>query len=385
MAHAACVTLRCCSLVIDMICQRCKREIPDSSNFCLYCGKRITTTPPQRRTRRRAKGSGSVYKLKGNRAKPWVAYSGGLLGTYATAGEAVEALDRYNIDKPAMEELNSTFAGIYDQWKKTAFQAIGEKSRDSYEQAFARAGALHGRKMRNLKSADFQEVIDGIVAEGKSRSLCEKQRLLFSQLCQYAMKQDLINKNYAQLLVLPGRGDGKKRVISTEEQNEIRAKMKDPKYSDIAKIATVLCYTGMRINELLHMEKKDVHLEERYMVGGEKTEAGRDRSIPIHKSIVPVIEEWMQSETGWLLPSAAGTPKDDSKVRKEFQSLMRACGIQGVTPHTCRHTAATNMIAAGVRPEIVKQILGHSDFSTTVNLYTHTSAADLVSGIDLLD
>lgn len=368
-----------------MVCIRCKREIPDGSSFCLHCGKRITAMPPQRRTRRRAKGSGTVYKLKGNRAKPWVAYSGGLLGTYATAGEAVEALDRYNIDKPAMEELNSTFAGIYDQWKKTAFQAIGEKSRDSYEQAFARAGALHGRKMRNLKAADFQEVIDGIVAEGKSRSLCEKQRLLFSQLCQYAMKQDLINKNYAQLLVLPGRGDGKKRVISTEEQNEIRAKMQDPKYSDIAKIATVLCYTGMRINELLHMEKKDVHLEERYMVGGEKTEAGRNRSIPIHKSIVPIIEEWMQSETGWLLPSAAGTPRDDSKVRKEFQSLMRACGIQGVTPHTCRHTAATNMVAAGIRPEIVKQILGHSDFSTTVNLYTHTSAADLVSGIDLLD
>ena len=368
-----------------MVCIRCKREIPDGSSFCLHCGKRITATPPQRRTRRRAKGSGTVYKLKGNRAKPWVAYSGGLLGTYATAGEAVEALDRYNIDKPAMEELNSTFAGIYEQWKKTAFPAIGEKSRDSYEQAFARAGALHGRKMRNLKAADFQEVIDGIVAEGKSRSLCEKQRLLFSQLCQYAMKQDLINKNYAQLLVLPGRGDGKKRVISTEEQNEIRAKMQDPKYSDIAKIATVLCYTGMRINELLHMEKKDVHLEERYMVGGEKTEAGRNRSIPIHKSIVPIIEEWMQSETGWLLPSAAGTPRDDSKVRKEFQSLMRACGIQGATPHTCRHTAATNMIAAGVRPEIVKQILGHSDFSTTVNLYTHTSAADLVSGIDLLD
>lgn len=368
-----------------MLCCRCKREIPDGSNFCLYCGKRITDTPPQRRTRRRAKGSGTVYKLKGNRAKPWVAYSGGLLGTYATAGEAVEALDRYNIDKPAMEELNSTFAGIYEQWKKTAFTTIGEKSKDSYEQAFARAGALHSRKMRNLKAVDFQEIIDGIVADGKSRSLCEKQRLLFSQLCQYAMKQDLINKNYAQLLVLPGRGDGKKRVISTEEQNEIRAKMQDPKYSDIAKIATVLCYTGMRINELLHMEKKDVHLEERYMVGGEKTEAGRNRSIPIHKSIVPIIEEWMQRETGWLLPSAAGTPRDDSKVRKEFQSLMRSCGIQGVTPHTCRHTAATNMIAAGVRPEIVKQILGHSDFSTTVNLYTHTSAADLVSGIDLLD
>lgn len=379
------MTLRCCSLVIDMTCIRCKREIPDGSNFCLHCGKRITATSPQRRTRRRAKGSGSVYKLKGNRAKPWVAYSGGLLGTYATAGEAVEALDRYNIDKPAMEELNSTFAGIYEQWKKTAFTTIGEKSKDSYEQAFARARALHSRKMRNLKAADFQEIIDGIVAEGKSRSLCEKQRLLFSQLCQYAMKQDLMNKNYAQLLVLPGRGDGKKRVISTEEQNEIRAKMQDPKYSEIAKIATVLCYTGMRINELLHMEKKDVHLEERYMVGGEKTEAGRNRSIPIHKSIVPIIEEWMQSETGWLLPSAAGTPRDDSKVRKEFQSLMRSCGIQGVTPHTCRHTAATNMIAAGVRPEIVKQILGHSDFSTTVNLYTHTSAADLVSGIDLLD
>ena len=86
----------------------------------------------------------------------------------------------------------------------------------------------------------------------------------------------------------------------------------------------------------------------------------------------------------WLLHTSAGTAKDADNVRKTFRSLMKACSIEGVTPHTCRHTAATKMVAAGVRPEIIKQILGHSDFSMTVNRYTHTQPADLVKGIDLI-
>lgn len=51
---------------------------------------------------------------------------------------------------------------------------------------------------------------------------------------------------------------------------------------------------------------------------------------------------------------------------------MHKLGIQGVTPHTCRHTAATKMAGpAACRREVVKQILGHADIATTLNIYTH--------------
>lgn len=78
-----------------MECIRCHKEVPDGALFCPWCGKRQPdyAPPVQRKKRRRPKGSGSVYKLKDNRAKPFVALSSKreVIGTYATSGEAVQA------------------------------------------------------------------------------------------------------------------------------------------------------------------------------------------------------------------------------------------------------------------------------------------------------
>ncbi len=344
----------------------------------------------------------------------------------------MEALDLFNADRTPLERKNYTFKDIYEQWSPNAYAKIGEKSRASYEDAFLKAAELHPKRIRDLKTENYQQIIDNLVKRGLSRSLCEKQRLLFSRICQYAMKQDIIDKNYAQFLELPSKGEAKTRILTAEEIQRITAMASDPIHGNTAKITLVLCYTGMRINELLLMERDNVHLSERYMVGGEKTAAGRNRTIPIHRDIIPYIAEWLDgnetkmerdnvhlserymvggektaagrnrtipihrdiipyiaewldgNETKWLLHTSAGTAKNDDNVRKAFRKLMKACHIEGVTPHTCRHTAATNLVAAGVRPEIIKQILGHSDFSMTVNRYTHTKAEDLIHGIDLL-
>jgi len=367
-----------------MRCARCRRELPDGSIFCNFCGKRQgAALPVHKRKRRRAKGSGTVYKLPGNRTRPWVAFNGVVVGTFASSAEAVEALDRFNANRAPAELKNCTLQNIYNLWSPNAFAKISPKSQTSYENAFERAKALHNRRIRDLKTEDYQQVIDGIVADGLSRSLCEKQRLLFSQLCQYAMKQDIINKNYAQLLELPPSGKAKTRVISDEELERIGLYTSDPKLGFVAKATIALCYTGMRINELLRMRREDVHLQQRYMIGGEKTDAGRDRMIPIHHEALPIIQEWMEgNDTEWLVHTAAGGVIDDSHFRRSFRALMAACGIKGVTPHTCRHTAATKMVSAGLRPEIVKQILGHTDFSLTVNRYTHTPVQELLDAVE---
>lgn len=82
-----------------MKCIRCHVNIPDKALFCPWCGKQQdeTSAPVHRKKRRRPKGSGSVYKLKGARARPYVAVTGKkeVLGTYGTSGEAVQALDAY--------------------------------------------------------------------------------------------------------------------------------------------------------------------------------------------------------------------------------------------------------------------------------------------------
>lgn len=365
-----------------MQCCRCHKEIPDGSLFCNFCGKRQPewAPPAQRKKRRRPKGSGSVYKLGGTRAKPFVAMTAkrDVLGTFATPGEAVQALDAYNAQNTPAARLKCTFADAYAQWKaQPKFDKLSTDMKKGYELAYAKAAPLYDRQLRDLKAADYQQVIDQMVENGLSRSSCEKQRTLFSQICEWAMAQDIINKNYAMLLQLPAATGKAERTLTADEIARISAYQNDKRFGQTAQIAMVLLYTGMRIDELLSMRCENVYLQERYMQGGEKTEAGKNRIIPILDPIYKIIAFWMMdSGCEWLIPSKAGTKLDKRNVATKFRSLMQECQIDGVHPHTLRHTASSKMVECGLEKTAVQAILGHKNFSTTANKYVSHNDPD---------
>ena len=365
-----------------MICTRCKRTIPDDAVFCCYCGVRMEGAPAaQRRRRRRPRGTGSVWKDARNKSRPFVAIAadGTRIGSFATSGEAVKALDDVNASKISPERQTYTLADVYDRWSELHYPKITVKAQQSYANAYRKAATLHDRRIAELKTEDYQRVLSQMMAAGASRSLCEKERQLFSQLCQYAINQDIIHTNYSTALVLPEASAPKTRVLSADEVQSIRSMTDDARLGETARIALTLIYTGMRLNELLTARRENVHADEGYLIGGEKTEAGRDRVIPLHPDIMPYILQWLDgNDTPYLIPSKYGLPRDHNNVRKSFNSLMCKLGIEGVTPHTCRHTAATKFAAAGLPPEVTKQILGHADITTTLNIYTHPDVQNLI-------
>ena len=59
-------------------------------------------------------------------------------------------------------------------------------------------------------------------------------------------------------------------------------------------------------------------------------------------------------------------PNDLDKYTKEFKKIARACGIEDLHFHNLRHTAATDMLASGMKVEYVQEVLGHEDISTTM-------------------
>ena len=372
-----------------MDCVRCQKGIPDEAAFCPWCGKRQPASfpSPQRKKRRRPKGSGSVYcKKDEDRSKPWVAITGKgeLLGMYASSSEAVIALDEYNAKHTSVTRMRYTFADVYERWKAVHFSSVGPKGQYSYEQAYAKAAPLYSREMRDLKTEDYQQVISNLADAGLSRSTCEKQRQLFSQLCRWAMQNDIITVNYSEGLKLPLPSLKKERTLTDEEIIRIQAVADDPSKSNrfrlTAQIAVVLVYTGMRIDELLSLRRDDVHLDDGYLIGGEKTEAGRQRTIPILTPIRRILAEWMLDSIGQelLLPTGSGKKKDINSVEHSFRRLMELCEInkkdtpkeQRVTPHSLRRTAATRLVEGKAEPTAVQAILGHADFSTTADYYT---------------
>lgn len=371
----------------------CRKEIPDGASFCPWCGKKQPeATPQQRKKRRRPKGSGSVYQKKDEgRVRSWVARSGNgeMIGSFETSAEAILALDDYNAKHTSVARLRYTFGDVYGKWKELHYKDIGPKGRDSYERAFAKASELHKRPMRELKTEDYQAVITALADAGKSRSMCEKQRQLFSQLCKWAMQNDIITINYAEGLRLPAPSPKKERTLTDDELNKIKAvaddNSKGNRFRQVAQFAMVLTYTGMRIDELLSMRRDDVHLNEGYMIGGEKTDAGRQRVIPILEPIRMIVAEWMlcSLDSEFLLPTSTGRKKNADTVEHSFRRLMIVLGINPdpekvgrkdmgelITPHSLRRTAATRLVEGKAEPTAVQAILGHADFSTTADYYT---------------
>ena len=352
-------------------CIKCKAALPDGALFCPFCGKKQVTE--KRKALKRANGTGTVYKLSGRRARPWVAAKNRVvIGYYPRKTDALDALERLN-GKSLTERYNMTFAEVFEEWKAEHYKEIGKQSIRSYDAAFKVFASLHDKKFRDLRTADFQAVLAPHM--GKSRSTVSKHKNLITQMSEWAMREEICTTNFAQFIKVP-EAMKKEKDIFTEE--DIQKLEKDG--SDAAKIVLMLLSTGMRIGELFSLPAADYHGA--YVVGGEKTDAGRNRIIPIRPEGRQYFEYFVARATGELLISGYSGQKVVENFRKrDFYPLLDRLGISKKTPHATRHTYASRAVKEGLAPEMLQKILGHADYSTTANVYTHIDPETLVSAV----
>jgi hypothetical protein len=97
----------------------------------------------------------------------------------------------------------------------------------------------------------------------------------------------------------------------------------------------------------------------------------------------------LRQSAGGSLLSERGTPLDPRNLLRQFKELLVAADLPDMRFHDLRHSCATTLIAQGVHPRVVQEILGHSQISTTMNVYGHVLdatrpvAADAMDGIFL--
>ena len=353
-------------------CVKCKKEIPDGSLFCCWCGRRQQDT--QKKSLKRANGTGTVSKLQGRRKRPWVAAkSGVIVGYYDKKTSALEALAR--LQGRSLDEIyNWTFKEVYEAWKDEHFRDIGAKGTESYERAYDIFEPLHERKFRELRTADYQAVIDQYSA--KSYSTLSKFKQLVTQMSQWGIRQELITTNFASFVKLPENVKKEKEIFSADEIKKIE---KDG--SQEARLVLMMIYTGMRIGELFGLRTENVH--ETYVIGGEKTKAGRNRIIPIRSEGRKYFAEFKERAKGELLISGYEGQKVAANFRnRDYYPLLERLGIPKKTPHATRHTFASWAVANNIKPELLQKMLGHADYSTTANIYEHFDIDQLVEAID---
>lgn len=372
-----------------MLCLKCKKELPDGSTFCCWCGKKQIRD--QARKRKRIHGTGSITKDSRNKSRPWVAHapssrfgkSRAYLGAFPTYREAQDAIDKY-VREGRPELYGATVAEIYRLWSETHFQRVSESAVKLYTSMWKRFEPLYTMKMADVRTEHFQQLVN----ECTSKSAADTVKALAVMLCRYAMQNDLLSKNYAEF-VRPPKFEKKEKTIFSQDQIAELWKHTDDKR---VQIVLVLIYTGMRIGELAALKSSDLHLDEGYIVCGEKTDAGRNRIVPLPKQIPELaafLRGWMQDGKKTLLGLSImqlrknyfyGALVDHGIVSGHYDAKNKRYILTDsnrLTPHSTRHTFASLCASAGMQPDKLQKIIGHANFSTTANVYIHKDLAEL--------
>lgn len=279
---------------------------------------------------------------------------------------------------------NYTLCQIYSLWSAEHYPSIDKSTIDGYTTAWKKRLSIYSNhRIKELKAKHYQDVIDEVVENGLSRSTAEKVKNLISELCQYAMKNDIIDKNYANFLVLP-KVKKKGRDRFTDEEMRILWENTD----DITvRIILIFAYTGLRANELFWLKREDVHLNEErpYMICGSKTEAGRDRTVMISPYILDFIKDAYKQGNDYLFSNTVNGPINlrNWRERRYYPTLMRL-GIQRREVHCLRHTFASMMVKEGANPKSLTELMGHESISTTADIYAHADREQLFDAIKLL-
>ncbi|WP_440107488.1 site-specific integrase [Streptosporangium sp. H16] len=85
-------------------------------------------------------------------------------------------------------------------------------------------------------------------------------------------------------------------------------------------------------------------------------------------------DDW--EEHGLVFPSRRGTPMEPDNLRRSWGAIRKAAGLGDMRFHDLRHTCVTLLLNLGVPPQVVRDIVGHSDIEVTMTIYAHVSLDD---------
>ena len=351
---------------------------------------------------KRENNKGSIVKVKNRRKQFKVTVTVGYdyqkgtqlrkcLGYYETSLDAELALNEYFIVPSAFELKRATFSDVHDMFikaKKT--EGVLEKTLKSYKYNFNHCRSLHNFKITDIKLPHIQNIFNlennmvgdkGKLSTGSLKVL----RTYINQIMNYSRSLQIISDNPTEFVVLPKHKRKYVKEIFTKDEITMLWN-----HCDIENVDTILIliYTGLRIEEFLELEvDKHIDIDRMLITHGKKTDAGRNRVIPIHHRIRNFIIDRIEANNTYLVQGRKGK---ESKMRYNyyldfiFKPLMQKFNMKH-TPHDCRHTFASLLDNANVNGKVISDMMGHSDFLTTKKHYIHKDLTELKKGINQIN
>lgn len=371
-----------------------------------------------RKTRfgRRPNNTGTVVKLSGKRRTPFCArvmsderdiITGKkkqiCIGTFTTREEALNALSLYSLKKSnsiSNEEARNiapnlfdriqektkkrvpTFKDIYHILDEEEFSKLSKSARDGYGSWIKHFETIYNRPIDNITLADLQYIFDNDKSKNGTQI---HMKVLCSKIFEYAVIHQYIPRDfdYTSYIRIAEFKQSTKHYPFTVD--EIK-KLKTINTSE-AHLMLIYIYTGLRAGELLKINRNNIHINEpcsddgsnkliSYIVTGSKTNAGKNRVVPIHDDIKQlVIDELLKPHKRLIDCSYASL---NNTVLSTVNGYLKASH----TMHDTRQTFASLCQLSNVDIYVRKKVLGHKLNDITFDIYTNASKNKLWTEIN---
>lgn len=366
-----------------MFCRKCKKEIPEGSAFCCWCGTKQTAVRPPVKTR--GNGTGTVYK----RGKTWEiqvtlgfrydAETGKLKRIARTKGgfkTKTDALNYVQTLKTQSEQKQiPLLADYWESYSSHEMEKLSDNKRLSYKIAWDKLKELHYRRIDTITVGELREIVS---TKAPTYYPARDMKIVLSHLFKLAGADRVADKDLPSFIDLPVNAEKEKETF-TEEEQALLWKSWDGGDKNAA-IPLILIYTGMMPGELNDMDVSMIDLPNRKITNaGKKTEIRKKLSILLPDDICPVIEEISENVTGKLYPM-----HKTSFYKAYYAALERAGITRHLSPYCCRHTTSTrHAIDENTPPEILARIMRWSS-SRMADRYVHPSDKDALNAVNEL-
>jgi len=270
-------------------------------------------------------------------------------------------------------------------------KGLAANSLESYERDLVKLRRWTDKNGLDLLTMTRQDLREWLIDLGRTKLSENSKRRMISAMrgfYKFLMIDGHLKTNPSDNLDSPQKGFYLPKFLN---QSDIDTLLSQPDVSteiglrDRA-ILELMYASGLRVSEAVNLTMKDIDLDAGILTTIGK--GSKTRRVPVGSSAV----EWLKSyfalrrrkqniEVQNLFVTPLGRPINRQIIYHFIREYAEKCGLEGVSPHTLRHSFATHLIQNRADIRSVQQMLGHSDISTT-QIYTHITDAHIKRSYD---
>lgn len=282
------------------------------------------------------------------------------------------------------------FENIVEKWKENKQKYVKISSFCTYSLLIEKHILPYFKNKNKITEQDVERFIFQKISLGLSEKTVKDIFLVLKMILNFAFKNKLLHRVFLDVKFPQCKQEKKLKVFSKQEHKRLLRFVK-ANFS-FKNLGIYICLsTGLRIGEICGLKWGDIDIQEGvlkvsrtiqrvYIEKTSKTQIiftspktkSSQREVPLNRSLIQILRLMRKiSNPDYFVLTNSEKPLEPRNFRKYYNKLLEKLGLPKIPFHGLRHSFATRCIESRCDYKTVSVILGHSNITTTLNLYVH--------------